>query len=121
MRAFQAHNASTIGTQSDTAYTVSKHGVAALVKNTVGFYGDQGIYTVALMLGVLQTNINDGLAALGGFNQEIYARSGLAARPLEAVTDTADVARYCVFLADARIAAGVNGSSIVFNKNWPRQ
>ncbi|KAK8083963.1 hypothetical protein PG996_002744 [Apiospora saccharicola] len=114
-------NASIMGTQSGAAYTVSKHGVAALVKNTAGFYGDQGIYAVALMLGVLQTNINDGIAALGGFNQGIYALSGLPARPPEAVTDTADVARYCVFLADPRIAAGVNGSSIVFNKNWPRQ
>lgn len=114
-------NASTMGIQSGAAYTVSKHGVAALVKNTAGFYGDEGIYAVALMLGVMQTNINEGMAELGGFNQAVFARSGVAVTGPEAVTDTADVARYCVFLADPRIAAGVNGSYIAFNKNWPRQ
>ncbi|KAK8036580.1 short chain dehydrogenase [Apiospora marii] len=115
-------NASTMGIQSGAAYTVSKHGVAALVKNTAGFYGDQGICAVELRLGAMQTNIGEGLAALGGFNTEAYARSGPAAAPrAEAVTDTADVARYCVFLADPRIAVGVNGGAVAFNKNWPRQ
>ncbi|KAK8054975.1 oxidoreductase [Apiospora rasikravindrae] len=114
-------NASTMGHQSGAAYTVSKHGVAALVKNTAAFYGDQGIYAVALMLGAMQTNISEGVGALGGFNQAAFAQSSAATLTGENVTDTADVARYCVFLADPRIAAGVNGSSIAFNKNWPRQ
>ncbi|KAK8043749.1 short chain dehydrogenase [Apiospora phragmitis] len=114
-------NASTMGTQSGAAYTVSKHGVAALVKSTAGFYGDAGIYAVALMIGAMQTNIGEGLAVLGGFNQAAYARSSAATADGESVADTADVARYCVFLADARIAAGVNGSAITFNKNWPKQ
>ncbi|KAK7941447.1 3-beta-hydroxycholanate 3-dehydrogenase (NAD(+)) 2 [Apiospora aurea] len=114
-------NASTMGHQSGAAYTASKHGVAALVKNTAGFYGDEGVYAVALMLGVMQTNIAEGVGALGGFNQAAFAKSSSVTSSGENVTDTADVARYCVFLADPRIAAGVNGSSIAFNKNWPRQ
>ncbi|KAK8126886.1 uncharacterized protein PG998_002645 [Apiospora kogelbergensis] len=105
-------NASTMGLQSGAAYTVSKHGVAALVKNTAGFYGDQGIYAVALLLGGMHTNIAEG---------EAYARSSAANSGADDMIDTADVAKYCVFLSDRKIAAGVNGSSITFNKNWPKQ
>lgn len=115
-------NASYTGMSSGAAYTVSKHGVAALVRNTAGFYGDKGIYTVGLMLGAMvDTNISDAIGGLGGFNQAAFAKTMGATPPLahEAV-QLRDVAKYCVFLADKSIAASVNGSCVPFNRNWPK-
>jgi len=43
--------ASTHGFKSGAVYTVSKAALAALTKNTAGFYGDKGIYSICLMLG----------------------------------------------------------------------
>ncbi|KAI1080085.1 NAD(P)-binding protein [Whalleya microplaca] len=108
------------GTAAGLAYTVSKHGVAGLVKNTAGFYGLKGIYAIGLMLGAMtDTNIAEGSQALGGFNQATMAESITATFKLEAAIQLKDVAKYCVFLADRSIAATANGSCITFNKNWP--
>ncbi|KAI5867480.1 NAD(P)-binding protein [Durotheca rogersii] len=108
------------GMSAGVAYTVSKHGVAALVKSTAGFYGAQGIYAVALMLGgMVDTNIADSFRALGGFNQEAYAQSISAGFDAQKAIRTRDVAKYCVFLADRDVASSANGSSIAFNRNWP--
>lgn len=43
--------ASVHGFKSGAAYTVSKAALVALTKNTAGYYGDKGIYSIALMLG----------------------------------------------------------------------
>ncbi|KAI1408248.1 NAD(P)-binding protein [Hypoxylon sp. FL1857] len=108
------------GTSAGVAYTASKHGVAALVKNTAGFYGPKGIYTVGLMLGgMIDTNIQDSFAALGGFNTDAFSMSPSAAFKPEMAIQTKNVAKYCVFLADKDIAASSNGSMIRFNKNYP--
>ncbi|KAI0376209.1 NAD(P)-binding protein [Hypomontagnella monticulosa] len=108
------------GMSSGVAYTVSKHGVAALVKSTAGHYASKGIYTVGLLLGgMVDTNIQDGFAALGGFNQEAFAKTISAQFNPEQAIQTKDVAKYCLFLADRDIAASSNGALINFNKNWP--
>ncbi|KAI0172562.1 NAD(P)-binding protein [Hypoxylon sp. FL1284] len=108
------------GMAAGAAYTVSKHGVAALVKNTAGHYGHKGIYAVGLMLGgMVDTNIQDGFRALGGFNQEAFGRSIAAQFKPEWAIQLKDVAKYCVFLADRDIAASSNGSLINFTRNWP--
>ncbi|OTA62600.1 NAD(P)-binding protein [Hypoxylon sp. EC38] len=108
------------GTSAGAAYTASKHGVAALVKSTAGFYGPKGIYAVGLMLGgMIDTNIQDSFAALGGFNKEAYSMSTAANFKPEMAIQTKDVAKYCVFLADRDVAASSNGSMIRFNKNHP--
>ncbi|KAK9775186.1 hypothetical protein AB5N19_02083 [Seiridium cardinale] len=115
-------NASYMGFCAGTAYTVSKHGVAALVKSTAGFYGDEGIYAIGLMLGgMVDTNIAEGVGGLGGFNQQGYSKTA-ASHPfkVEDAVQLKDVAKYCVFLADRSIAATSNGSCVPFNKNWPK-
>lgn len=115
-------NASYMGFCAGTAYTVSKHGVAALVKSTAGFYGDEGIYAIGLMLGgMVDTNIADSVGGLGGFNQQGYGKMA-AAHPFtaEQAVQLKDVAKYCIFLADRSIAATANGSCVPFNKNWPQ-
>lgn len=115
-------NASYMGFVAGAAYTVSKHGVAALVKNTASFYGDEGIYTIGLMLGaMIDTNIAESAGGIGGFNQQGYAKTAAANTfKMEEAVKTKDVAKYCVFLADRSIAATANGSSVVLNKNWPK-
>ncbi|KAL7620915.1 hypothetical protein AAE478_008225 [Parahypoxylon ruwenzoriense] len=108
------------GTISGAAYTVSKHGVAGLMKSTAGFYGPKGIYAIELNLGAMvNTNIEDSFAALGGFNKEAYAQSVSSSFKPENAIQLKDVAKYCVFLADRDVAASANGSCINFNKNWP--
>ncbi|KAI1140933.1 NAD(P)-binding protein [Hypoxylon sp. FL0543] len=108
------------GTSSGAAYTASKHGVVGLVKNTAGFYGPKGIYAVGLELGgMIDTNIQDSFAALGGFNADAFSMSTSATFKPEMAIQTKDVAKYCVFLADRDIASSSNGSMIRFNRNYP--
>ncbi|TQN68774.1 3-beta-hydroxycholanate 3-dehydrogenase (NAD(+)) 2 [Colletotrichum shisoi] len=114
-------NASYRGMTSGVAYTASKHGVVALTKNSAGFYGDKGIYSVALLVGPMDaTNIMDAFA--GGVNQPAMEKV-TAAMPEykrgETGLDPAAVAKYCVFLTDKDIASSANGSCVVLNRNWP--
>ena len=109
------------GLASGVAYTTSKHGLLALTRNTAFFYADRGIYSVALLLGVmLTTNISDGMAA--SYNKDAFTRC-MGAQPefKPGATDvkTESVARYCVFLSDREMAASANGSCNVFNRNFP--
>lgn len=113
-------NSSYQGLFAGAAYTVSKHGIMGLTKNTAGFYGPKGIYAMALLLGGMETNISDAFAA--GFNQEAMKRT-FAAHPGFVMGETSiavdHVANYCAFLANRDMAAAANGSCIVLNKNWP--
>lgn len=109
------------GVNGGLAYTVSKHGIVGLTRNTAGYYGDQGISCIAFLLGGMDdTNLGDNFHA--GINQEAMGRIG-AVNPGYVTGETgvalADVAKYCVFLADKGIAASSNGGLITFNKNWP--
>ncbi|KAK3335446.1 hypothetical protein B0T19DRAFT_8560 [Cercophora scortea] len=113
-------NASFMGFKAGAAYTVSKAGVMALTKNTAGFYGPQGIYCVALLLGGMETNIADAFAQ--GLHMDMFQRVQASQTPFVpgvSSTPVASVAKYCVFLSDEDIASVANGSCIVFNKNWP--
>lgn len=102
---------------------VSKHGVAALVKNTAGFYESKNIYAIGLNVGaMIDTNIQDGFRSLGGFNKETFALSiSSTLDPQKQAIRLKDVAKYCIFLADRDIAATSSGSTITFNKNTPKQ
>ncbi|KAI0599482.1 hypothetical protein F4775DRAFT_111822 [Biscogniauxia sp. FL1348] len=110
--------ASSHGMSAGLAYTVSKHGVAGLVKNTAGFYGPKGIYAIGLMVGAMMgTNIGDSFAALGA---EAFSKLASASLTAADVVLPEDVAKYCLFLTDRRIAATANGSCISFTKNFPK-
>ncbi|KAK4162027.1 hypothetical protein QBC43DRAFT_322716 [Cladorrhinum sp. PSN259] len=112
-------NASTHGFQAGAAYSVSKAGVMALTKNTAGFYGDKGIYSIALLLGGMNTNITDAFAK--GLHMEAFQKIQASQSPAtaEKMVPIESVAKYCVFLSDKDIAPSANGSCIVFNHNWP--
>ncbi|ROT40979.1 short chain dehydrogenase [Sodiomyces alkalinus F11] len=114
-------SASFRGFNAGAAYTASKHAIVGLTKNTASFYGDRGVYCVALLLGAMvTTNISEGLAQ--NMNREGYAKM-MAINPnldpANSSVDVKDVAKYCVFLSDRGIAASSNGGCIVFNQNWP--
>lgn len=109
------------GINGGFAYTVSKHGVVGVTRNTAGYYGDRGIYSIALLLGGMDdTNLADNFRT--GINQKGMMRIG-SVNPGYVAGQTnvalADVAKYCIFLADRGIAASSNGGTITFNKNWP--
>ncbi|KAJ2893963.1 short chain dehydrogenase [Zalerion maritima] len=114
-------NASFMGMSAGAAYTASKHGILALTKNTAGFYGAKGIYSMALLLGGMDaTKIAD--AFVEGMNQEAWAKINAVHPgfvPEKTGVPLADVAKYVLFLSDRGVAASANGSCIPFNKNWP--
>ncbi|KAI1194521.1 hypothetical protein F5X97DRAFT_275456 [Nemania serpens] len=112
--------ASTRGLNAGAAYTASKHGLLGLVKNTAGFYGPKRIYSIALLMGAMETNIVDEFAT--GYNQEGMAAMGTA-NPGFVVGKTeiplADVAKYCLFFSDPAVAEASNGTTVTISKNWP--
>ncbi|KAJ8120911.1 hypothetical protein O1611_g10238 [Lasiodiplodia mahajangana] len=108
------------GLNAGAAYTVSKHGLLGLVRNTASFYGPRGIYSIAFLMGGMDTNIIDVFAT--GVNQEGMAAMGNA-NPGFVVGKTniqlSDVAKYCLFFSDPAVAEASNGTTININKNWP--
>ncbi|KAJ4172964.1 hypothetical protein NW754_003170 [Fusarium falciforme] len=63
------------GVNGGLAYTVSKHGIVGLTRNTAGYYGDMGINCIALLIGGMDdTNLGDNFHA--GVNQEAMMRIG---------------------------------------------
>ncbi|KAG7291877.1 hypothetical protein NEMBOFW57_001899 [Staphylotrichum longicolle] len=111
--------ASVHGFKSGAAYTVSKAALMALTKNTAGFYGDKGIYSIGLMLGGMQTNITDAFGQ--GMHMEMFQKIQASQSPFapEKQVPIELVAKYCLFLSDRDIASCANGSCNLFNKNWP--
>ncbi|KAH7037294.1 uncharacterized protein B0I36DRAFT_236848 [Microdochium trichocladiopsis] len=107
------------GFEAGLAYTVSKHGVNGLVKHTAGVYAAKGIYAVGLMLGPMSTNIQESMARSGDMRMDMFAQTSGAKMGAEQMVDTADVAKYCLFLSDRSIAATANGGLITFRKNFP--
>ncbi|KAF5700840.1 short chain dehydrogenase [Fusarium mundagurra] len=115
-------NASVCGIDGGLAYTVSKHGALALMRNTAAFYLDQNITCTMLQLGGLsKTNIQDSMAE--GVNEEGLALLGKHIPGFEyGSTDVPleDVAKFCLFLTtDRSVAKTMNGALVPFNRNWP--
>lgn len=113
--------AARLGSFAGAAYTASKHGLAGLSKNTAFAYGDKGIYSIALLLGGMSTNIADSMRQ--GINMDFYQKfveSRGKFDPAVHGVSLENVARYCVFVASDRgIARNLNGSTVDFTNNWP--
>lgn len=110
------------GHSAGAAYTASKHGLLGLSKNTAFAYADKGIYSVALMLGGMNTNITDAMAK--GINMDFYQKFEQSQAKFDAekhVVPVENVAKYCVFLSDRGIAKSANGACLDFTNNWPAQ
>ncbi|KAI1827532.1 hypothetical protein F4861DRAFT_368755 [Xylaria intraflava] len=108
------------GLAAGAAYTASKHGLLGLMRNTAGSYGPKGIYSLAFIMGGMDTNIVDAFAT--GMNQAGAAASSMA-NPgfVMGVTNVqpADVAKYCIFYSDWAMAETSNGTTVMISKNWP--
>lgn len=116
--------ASARGFSSGAAYTASKHGLLGLVRSTAGFYGDQGVSSIALLIGAMpNTNIAEGImTGAQRINQEAMGqiRAKDPSYGSEGTTvGLAEVASYCLFFADKGIAATANGTTVDVSKNWP--
>lgn len=114
-------NAAFYGSNAGLAYTVTKHGVLGLTRNTAAFYGDKGIYCIMLQLGaMLNTNISDIFA--NGMNADgmaLMQKNFPGLKPGENDVQLETVAKFCVFLANRDIAKTMNGASVPLNCNWP--
>ncbi|KAI1308771.1 hypothetical protein F5Y03DRAFT_81549 [Xylaria venustula] len=108
------------GISAGAAYTVSKHGLLGLVRNTAGFYGSKGIYSIAFLMGGMDTNIVDVFAT--GYNEEglnLNQTMNPGFDPAKTYVPLTDVAKYCLFFSDPAVAEASNGAAITINKNWP--
>lgn len=110
------------GHSAGAAYTASKHGLLGLSKNTAFAYADRGIYSVAFLLGGMNTSITDAMAK--GINMDFFQKFQQAQEKFDAdkhQVPVENVAKYCVFLSDRGIAKSANGACLDFTNNWPAQ
>lgn len=108
------------GSTCGAAYTASKHGLLGLHKNTAFTYGDKGIYSIALVMGGMDTNVSDGMKR-GELNVEGYQKVK-ASRPFDPVKHTVPldtVTKTILFFSDRSIAESANGGIIDLKKNMP--
>lgn len=99
------------------AYTVSKHGVVALTKNTAFMYADSGIRCNAIAPGTVQTPLTAAMADTSGLNQFGFKKavSGAANSPRPGTPQ--EIANIALFLASDE-SAFVNGAVIVADAGW---
>lgn len=115
-----ASAAGTKGHMSGASYTASKHALVGLSKNTAFTYADREIYSVALVMGAMQTNVADALMR-GEVDKEAMAKSRTAT-PIDHKTQVVSldsVAKMVIFLSDRAMAKATNGGAIDFKNNWP--
>ncbi|KAJ4419930.1 hypothetical protein N0V82_004644 [Gnomoniopsis sp. IMI 355080] len=108
------------GSTCGAAYTASKHGLLGLHKNTAFTYRDKGIYSVALIMGGMDTNVSDGMKR-GELDIEGYKRVK-ASRPFDVEKDLVPldtVAKTIMFFSDRSIAESATGGVIDLKKNNP--
>ena len=104
------------GGAAGAAYTVSKHGVIGLTRNTAYRYGPEGIRCNAIAAGAVQTNIMQSVDPTK-MDQGGLARSQLYYQMIPAQLEAIDIAKLALFLAsdDARF---INGDVVVADAGW---
>ena len=103
------------GTRGGCAYTVAKHGILGLTKNTAAVYGTLGIRCCAIAPGAIETNIGNTITApheLGA--ARLYQGAAGATAPTGKAEDIANTA---LFLASDE-AKFINGAIIVVDGAW---
>ncbi|MEZ4564881.1 MAG: SDR family oxidoreductase [Thermomicrobiales bacterium] len=104
------------GGAAGAAYTVSKHGLVGLTRNTAWLYANEGIRCNAICPGATATNISetmppDRLDAFGA------ARAGAYAALSPATLASDDIASLALFLASDE-ARFINGAAISADAGW---
>ncbi|HMN12140.1 MAG TPA: SDR family oxidoreductase [Bellilinea sp.] len=104
------------GAAAGAAYTVSKHGIVGLTKNTAWRYVHDGIRCNAIAAGAVETNIMQSVD-LTKMDQAALARSQVYYGCIPAQLQAIDIAKLALFLAsdDARY---INGVIIPADGGW---
>jgi NAD(P)-dependent dehydrogenase (short-subunit alcohol dehydrogenase family) len=104
------------GGAAGVAYTVSKHALIGLTRNTAWMYAKQGIRCNAICPGATATNIAETMPP-DQLDPAGAARAGEYAALIPAVLDPADIAALALFLASDE-ARHVNGAIITADAGW---
>lgn len=104
------------GGAAGAAYTVSKHALVGLTRNTAWMYAKEGIRCNAICPGATATNIAETMPAerLDSFGS---GRAGEYAALIPAVLDPSDIAALALFLASDE-SRYVNGAIITADAGW---
>jgi NAD(P)-dependent dehydrogenase (short-subunit alcohol dehydrogenase family) len=111
-----ASAASLGGGAAGAAYTVSKHGLVGLTKNTAWIYAQKGIRCNAIAPGGTQTNIVSSVD-MTKFDPEGSKRTGAFTGIIPAMLQSEDIANLALFLAsdESRL---INGTVIPADGGW---
>ncbi len=104
------------GGSAGAAYTVSKHALIGLTRNTAWMYAKQGLRCNAICPGATATNIAETMPA-DRLDPAGSGRAGEYAALIPAVLDPADIAALALFLASAE-SRHVNGAIITADAGW---
>lgn len=104
------------GGAAGAAYTVSKHALVGLTRNTAWMYARQGIRCNAICPGATATNIAETMPP-DRLDPAGSARAGEYAALIPAVLDPADIANLALFLASDE-ARHINGANITADAGW---
>lgn len=104
------------GGAAGAAYTVSKHALVGLTRNTAWMYARQGIRCNAICPGATATNIAETMPP-ERLDPAGSARAGAYAALIPAFLDPVDIANLALFLASDE-ARHINGASITADAGW---
>jgi NAD(P)-dependent dehydrogenase (short-subunit alcohol dehydrogenase family) len=104
------------GGAAGAAYTVSKHALVGLTRNTAWMYAKQGLRCNAICPGATATNITETMPP-DRLDRAGSARAGEYAALIPAVLDPADIAALALFLASDE-AGHINGAIITADAGW---
>ena len=104
------------GGAAGAAYTISKHGLVGLTRNTAWMYAKQGVRCNAICPGGTRTNIGETMPQdrldLAG-----AARAGLYATLIPATLEPEDIAALALFLVSDE-SRNINGAIIPADAGW---
>ncbi len=104
------------GGAAGAAYTVSKHALIGLTRNTAWMYAKQGIRCNAICPGATATNIAETMPS-NRLDPAGAARAGEYASLIPAVLAPEDIASLTLFLASDE-ARHINGAAITADAGW---
>ena len=106
-----------IRTCAGVAYTVSKHAVVGLTKNTAAMYSKDGIRCNAIAPGGVETNV-DGEFRSAVAGERIGAAMGASMMAVAGMGKPEQLAQAICFLADDQAASFVNGVVLPVDGGW---
>lgn len=104
------------GGAAGAAYTVSKHGLVGLTRNTAWMYAKQGIRCNAICAGATKTNISETMPR-ERLNLVGAQRAGEFAALVPAYLEASDIASLALFLASDE-SRYINGAIIPADGGW---